>query len=46
MAVRDSLIAATALTHSLTLATRNDRHFDGYGVNIVNPISASQSDES
>ena len=46
MAVRDSLIAATALTHSLTLATRNDRHFDGCGVNIVNPFPASRSDES
>ena len=44
MAVRDSLIAATALTHSLTLATRNDRHFDGCGVNIVNPFPASRSE--
>ena len=46
MAVRDSLIAATALTHSLTLATRNDRHFDGCGVNTINPFSASRSGES
>ena len=38
MAVRDSLIAATALTHSLTVATRNDQHFDASGVDLVNPF--------
>ena len=38
MAVRDSLIAATALTHSLTVATGNDRHFEASGVDLVNPF--------
>ena len=38
MAVRDSLIAATALTHSLTLATRNIDDFTACGVNLVNPF--------
>ena len=33
----DLLIAATALRHGLTLATRNVRHFQGIGVPIVNP---------
>lgn len=38
MAVRDSLIAATALTHALTLATRNVHHFAACGVSLVNPF--------
>lgn len=33
----DSLIAATALAHDLTMATRNERHFTGLGVRVVNP---------
>jgi predicted nucleic acid-binding protein len=35
----DMLIAATALTHDLTLATRNVRDFDGCGVAILNPFT-------
>ena len=33
----DSLLAATALTHGLTLATRNVGDFDFPDLNIVNP---------
>ncbi len=35
----DKQIAATALTHGLTLATRNTAHFSGLGVTLVNPFS-------
>lgn len=34
---RDALIAATALVHSMTVATRNVSDFDPLGVDIVNP---------
>jgi toxin FitB len=33
----DSLIAATALRHDLTVATRNTRDFDVFGVRTFNP---------
>jgi predicted nucleic acid-binding protein len=33
----DSLIAATALVHGLTVATRNTADFDGCGVPLINP---------
>lgn len=33
----DSLIAATAKVHGLTLATRNTVDFDGCGIELVNP---------
>lgn len=33
----DSLIAATALTHNLTLITRNEGDFKNTGIEIVNP---------
>lgn len=33
----DSLLAATALQHNLTLVTRNVREFAGLGVSLVNP---------
>lgn len=35
----DKQIAATALTHGLTLVTRNSAHFSGLGVTVVNPFS-------
>lgn len=35
----DGLLAATALTHGLTLATRNDRHVVGLGAAVLNPFS-------
>ena len=34
---RDALIAATALVHGLTFATRNVADFERTGVNVVNP---------
>jgi predicted nucleic acid-binding protein len=33
----DGLIAATALEHGLTVATRNVKDFEGLGVTIINP---------
>jgi toxin FitB len=35
--MRDALIAATALVHSMTVVTRNVRDFDPMGVEILNP---------
>jgi predicted nucleic acid-binding protein len=34
---RDALIAATALVHGLTVATRNVADFDGMGADLLNP---------
>ena len=39
MPVKDSLIAATALTHGLTVATRNVDDFAFVGVRLVNPFA-------
>jgi predicted nucleic acid-binding protein len=36
-AVEDTLIAATAQIHHMTLVTRNVSHFDGMGAKIINP---------
>ena len=38
----DTLIAATALTHRLTLVTRNTRHMARTGAAILNPWSVTQ----
>jgi predicted nucleic acid-binding protein len=38
MPIKDSLIAATALAHDLTVATRNTRDFQNAGVKIENPF--------
>ncbi len=38
--VVDSLLAATALAHGLTVATRNTRDFVTCGVPVVNPFSS------
>ena len=35
--MRDALIAATALVHSMTVVTRNMRDFEPMGVEILNP---------
>lgn len=39
MPVKDSLIAATALAHGLTVATRNTADFQKAGVPLVNPFA-------
>ena len=35
----DKQIAATALTHDLTVVTRNLEHFEGLGVRLLNPFA-------
>ena len=35
----DLYLAATALVHDLEMVTRNERHFLGLGVPVVNPFS-------
>lgn len=42
----DSMIAATALEHDLTVATRNMRDFQKAGVKVVNPFTAADSEGS
>ena len=37
----DGLLAATALTHNLTLVTRNDRHVAGLGATVLNPFKVA-----
>lgn len=37
----DVLIAATALVHGMTVATRNSGHFEPIGVRVVNPFSTA-----
>ena len=39
MPIKDSLIAATALTHGLVVATRNRRDFEPAGVEMVDPFA-------
>jgi hypothetical protein len=39
MPIKDSLIAATALAHGLTVATRNVRDFKKAGVKVVDPFA-------
>lgn len=40
---RDGAIAATALIHDMTVATRNLRDFEGLGVALVNPWMIGQN---
>jgi hypothetical protein len=40
MAIKDSLIAATALVHGLTVVTRNRSDFEKAGVTVVDPFHA------
>ena len=39
MPIKDSLIAATALVHGLTVVTRNRRDFEKAGVEILDPFA-------
>jgi predicted nucleic acid-binding protein len=39
MPIKDSLIAATALVHGLTIVTRNTRDFAHAGVTTVDPLA-------
>lgn len=41
MPIKDSLIAATALTHDLTIATLNRRDFEAAGARIVDPAGGA-----
>jgi predicted nucleic acid-binding protein len=41
--VIDGLLAATALTHGLTLVTRNDRDVAGLGATVLNPFKGVES---
>lgn len=41
MPIKDSLIAATALVHGLTVATRNRADFENAGVTVVDPFAWS-----
>ncbi|MFY9832719.1 MAG: PIN domain-containing protein [Methylocystis sp.] len=40
IAVMDAMIAAIAIAHAMTLATRNVRDFEGLGVPLVDPFTA------
>ena len=41
IAMADAQIASVCLAHGATLATRNQKHFDGVGLTIINPWSGS-----
>jgi toxin FitB len=36
--LEDAMIAATAVVHRLTIATRNTRDFESFGVPLINPF--------
>jgi predicted nucleic acid-binding protein len=38
MPIKDSMIAATALTHDLVMVTRNTAHFEKTGLELENPF--------
>lgn len=44
MPIKDSLIAATALSHDLAVVTLNRRDFDAAGVRIVDPLEEPDDD--
>jgi predicted nucleic acid-binding protein len=37
----DALLAASVLTHDLTLVTRNEADFAGLGIHVLNPFQIS-----
>lgn len=39
MPIKDSLVAATALTYDLTIVTRNRRDFENAGVRLIDPFA-------
>lgn len=41
--IEDAMIAATAITHRLTVATRNVRDFQPFEVPILNPFSQAEN---
>jgi len=41
MPIKDSLIAATALTGDLAIATLNRRDFEAVGVTLIDPAAAT-----
>jgi toxin FitB len=41
MPIKDSLIAATALSHGLAIATLNRRDFDAAGVTVIDPAAGA-----
>jgi predicted nucleic acid-binding protein len=41
----DGLLAATALTHGLTLVTRNDRDVAGLGATVLNPFRVGETSD-
>ena len=43
MQIKDSLIAATALLHGLTIATRNQADFRVAGVKLLDPFAGNSS---
>jgi len=42
MPIKDSLIAATALVHELTIVTRNVRDFAAAGVKVTDPFTSTE----
>jgi predicted nucleic acid-binding protein len=42
MPIKDSLVAATALAHDLTVVTRNRVDFDKAGVRVLNPFGGDK----
>ncbi len=40
--LEDAMIAATARVHGLTLATRNQKHFESFNVQLENPFSTGR----
>lgn len=44
MPIKDSLIAATALVHGLTVVSRNRTDFEKAGVNVLDPFVGGQDE--